>query len=507
MFWGQAYGSGGRRGLFHGSAALTGRRKNGPGGEDAAPLAPLAAAPLSRRGRDYRTRRILVTADVAALLVGIVLLAGVGEAKGLESHALWAVPTIPVWLMLFMSYGLYSSGLRRVGHSTVDDIPGLAHVFLVGSVGMWLYFQITPAGTVGIRPLLMFASVGFVVDVALRAFSRGLSRRVLGDERILFVGSGPMTPILVRQVLRQPSHGLELVGAVTRLENQQWPLPIESLGALTEIDPATLLRDNRVDRVVVSAEGIEDDLLLEMVGLCRTLGVKVSALPSLAAMIGPAATIDRLEGVTLIGLNLPSLARSSQLLKRAMDIAGASILLVLSAPVCAAVAIAIKLNSPGPILFRQERIGRGGKPFRLNKFRSMVVDAEALRPGLLAQSRQAAWLDLEHDPRITRVGRFLRLSSLDELPQLWNVLWGDMSLVGPRPLIPQEDEIVRGWTRARLDLTPGITGMWQVMGRVHIPFEQMVMIDYLYVANWSLWRDVTLLLRTLPVVLTRRGAN
>jgi exopolysaccharide biosynthesis polyprenyl glycosylphosphotransferase len=224
-------------------------------------------------------------------------------------------------------------------------------------------------------------------------------------------------------------------------------------------------------------------------------------------MIGPAATIDRLEGVTLIGLNLPSLARSSQLLKRAMDIAGASILLVLSAPVCAAVAIAIKLNSPGPILFRQERIGRGGKPFRLNKFRSMVVDAEALRPGLLAQSRQAAWLDLEHDPRITRVGRFLRLSSLDELPQLWNVLWGDMSLVGPRPLIPQEDEIVRGWTRARLDLTPGITGMWQVMGRVHIPFEQMVMIDYLYVANWSLWRDVTLLLRTLPVVLTRRGAN
>src|ERR1035441_9248358 len=184
---------------------------------------------------------------------------------------------------------------------------------------------------------------------------------------------------------------------------------IFSTSALTEIDPATLLRDNRVDRVVVSAEGIEDDLLLEMVGLCRTLGVKVSALPSLAAMIGPAATIDRLEGITLIGLNLPSLARSSQLLKRAMDVAGASILLVLSAPAWVAVAIAIKLDSPGPILFRQERIGRGGKPFRLTKFRSMVLDAEALRPGLLAQSRQTAWLDLEHDPRITRGGRVLPL--------------------------------------------------------------------------------------------------
>jgi exopolysaccharide biosynthesis polyprenyl glycosylphosphotransferase len=506
MLWGQAYGGGGRRGLFHGAAALTGRRRNDAAGKDRLALEPLEAAPLSKRGRDYRTRRMLVTADVVALLVGVLLLALIGSSRA-DSHAIWALPTIPLWLTLFMAYGLYSSGLRRVGHSTVDDIPGLAHVFLVGSVGMWLYFQISPAGRVGIGSLLTFASVGFLVDVTLRAVTRRLSRRVLGDERILLVGSGPMTPILVRQVLRQPSHGLELVGAVTRLENQQWPLPIESLGALEEIDAAGLLRENRVDRVVVSAEGIEDDLLLEMVGLCRTLGVKVSALPSLAAMIGPAATIDRLEGITLIGLNLPSLARSSQLLKRAMDVAGASILLVLSAPAWVAVAIAIKLDSPGPILFRQERIGRGGKPFRLTKFRSMVLDAEALRPGLLAQSRQTAWLDLEHDPRITRVGRFLRLSSLDEIPQLWNVLRGDMSLVGPRPLIPQEDEIVRGWTRGRLDLTPGITGMWQVMGRVHIPFEQMVMIDYLYVANWSLWRDVTLLLRTLPVVLGRRGAN
>src|ERR1039458_675533 len=130
---------------------------------------------------------MLVTADVVALLVGVLLLALIGSSRA-DSHALWAVPTIPVWLMLFMSYGLYSSGLRRVGHSTVDDIPGLAHVFLVGSVGMWLYFQITPAGTVGIRPLLMFASVGFVVDVALRAVSPRLSRRLLRDERILFVG-------------------------------------------------------------------------------------------------------------------------------------------------------------------------------------------------------------------------------------------------------------------------------------------------------------------------------
>jgi len=223
--------------------------------------------------------------------------------------------------------------------------------------------------------------------------------------------------------------------------------------------------------------------------------------------MGPGATIDHLEGITLIGLNTPSLARSARMLKRAMDIAGASFLLIVTAPLWIVAAILIKLESPGPILFRQERIGRGGRPFELAKFRSMTADAEARREALLAHSRQSSWLDLEHDPRITRVGRFLRLSSLDELPQLWNVLRGDMSLVGPRPLIEEEDRNVSGWARGRLDLTPGMTGVWQVFGRTRIPFEQMIMLDYLYVANWSLWTDITLLIRTLPVILSRRGAN
>jgi exopolysaccharide biosynthesis polyprenyl glycosylphosphotransferase len=316
-----------------------------------------------------------------------------------------------------------------------------------------------------------------------------------------------MTPVLVRQIQRRPQHGVELVGSLTRPENEDWPLSITSLGEVGKVDAVAILAEHRVDRVVVSAEGIEDDQLLELVDLCRTLGIKVSALPSLAAMIGPAATIDQLEGVTVIGLNLPSLPRSSQVLKRALDVVGASLLLVVTAPLWLVAAVAIRIDSPGPILFRQERIGRGGKPFRLAKFRSMVADAEARREALLAQSRQAAWLDLEHDPRVTRVGRILRLTSIDELPQLWSVLRGDMSLVGPRPLVAQEDCNVLGWARGRLDLTPGLTGMWQVLGRTHIPFEQMVMLDYLYVANWSLWTDVKLMLRTLPTVVTRNGAN
>jgi len=446
---------------------------------------------------------MLAAVDLLALLAGVGSIAITGD-PGL---AALAVLTLPAWGLLFVGYGLYSSGLRRVGHSTVDDLPGLAHVFLIGTLGTWLFLHLSVGRTPGFSQLVLFDAVALSTDVVLRSMVRDLASLVLGNERVLFIGSGPMMPVLARQVLRNANHGLEVVGVITRSENERWPLPAVALGELGSCDASALLREHRVDRVVVSAEGIDDEPLLALVDECRKLNVKVSALPSLAAVIGPSATIDQLEGITLIGLNLPTLPRSSQVLKRIMDLLGASVLMVLSAPFCAVAAVAIKLDTPGPILFRQERIGRGGKPFKLVKFRTMDADAEAQRDALIASSRQKDWLDLEHDPRITRVGRVLRLTSIDELPQLWNVLRGDMSLVGPRPLIEREDRNVSGWARGRLDLTPGLTGTWQVLGRTSIPFEQMVMIDYLYVANWSLWTDFKLLLRTLPIVLSRKGAN
>jgi exopolysaccharide biosynthesis polyprenyl glycosylphosphotransferase len=459
-----------------------------------------------RRSRDYRMRRLLVAADVLALSLGL-LSWRILTTPNVDAHLLWGLLTLPVWILLFNAYGLYAAGLRRVGYATVDDIPAMAHAFLAGTVAMWLYFQVTPAGKLVFSELLAFVATAFVLALVFRWILRSLALARLGMERVMFVGSGPMTPILVRQMAQQRRHGLEPLAVLTQPENERWPLPLPEAGRLADVDPAAVLEEYDVDRVIISAEGIEDERLLDLISLCRQIGIKISTLPSLSAMMGSAATIDHLEGITLIGINTPSLARSNRVLKRAMDIAGASFLLLLSAPVWIVAAIAIKLDSRGPVLFRQSRIGRGGKPFKLTKFRSMVVDAEARRAALLAQSRQESWLDLEHDPRITRVGRFLRLSSLDELPQLWNVLRGDMSLVGPRPLIEEEDRNVSGWARGRLDLTPGITGVWQVMGRAHIPFEQMIMIDYLYVANWSLWTDVKLILQTVPVVLTRRGAN
>jgi len=209
----------------------------------------------------------------------------------------------------------------------------------------------------------------------------------------------------------------------------------------------------------------------------------------------------------VLGVNPPWLPRSSRALKRALDVSLVGTLLLLSAPLLALIALAVKFDSRGPVFFGQLRVGRGGRQFRLFKFRTMVRDAEQRRAALVQQSKDPNWLHLDHDPRITRIGRFLRLWSLDELPQLWNVLRGEMSMVGPRPLIEAEDRRVQDWARGRLDLTPGITGYWQVLGRTRIPFEEMVKLDYLYVMNWSLWNDIRLILRTLPTVIARRGAN
>ena len=279
------------------------------------------------------------------------------------------------------------------------------------------------------------------------------------------------------------------------------------LGLLGDLDMRELVRRHAVERVIVSHAEVEDETLLALMQECGSLSVKVSVLPRYVDALGPSVEIDDVEGTTVLDLNPLVLSRSSRMFKRATDILGAGLALTILAPLIALIAIAIRIDSSGPILFRQERIGRRGRRFSLLKFRTMVPDAEQRLPELLSASRDPHWLHLDHDPRVTRVGRVLRLTSLDEIPQFWNVLIGQMSLVGPRPLIADEDARVTGWARTRLDLSPGITGLWQVLGRTNIPFEEMVTLDTLYVTNWSLWLDIKLILRTFKIVLNRQGAN
>jgi lipopolysaccharide/colanic/teichoic acid biosynthesis glycosyltransferase len=204
---------------------------------------------------------------------------------------------------------------------------------------------------------------------------------------------------------------------------------------------------------------------------------------------------------------LPSDARARKAVKRLMDLVLALLFLVVLLPLAVIVAVAIRFDSAGPVFYAQQRVGRGGRVFRMWKFRTMVADAERGRAALLALSRDPNWLQVDDDPRITRVGRYLRRTSLDELPQLLNVVRGQMSLVGPRPLIPLEDQRVPSWARRRCLVAPGMTGLWQVAGRTALSFDEMLRLDCQYVDTWSLVRDAAMLARTLPAVLSRRGAN
>lgn len=451
---------------------------------------------------DSRRRRMLGLTDALAVLLAVVFALWLPpKPPTLARDLLPALPAVPLFIIMFKLYGLYDRDVKRISHSTVDDVPWLLHATMVGSLLLWLYSKYGPMDQLPFVSILLFASalVGLVVS------GRWIVRRalvpLLGAERALLIGGGDLATTLVAKLGAHPEYHVEVVGCLGDDTHDSLP----NLGHVDDLETVAL--DRRIGRIMLAPGNIAESQLTELLHRCRELSLKVSMLPSLAEALGSNVAIDDIEGVTVLGVNPPWLPRSSRALKRLMDIAIAAPLLVICTPLLVVLAVAVKLDSRGPVLFAQERVGRAGRRFRVLKLRTMVPDAEQRRAELVASSQDPNWLLVDHDPRITRIGGILRRSSLDELPQLWNVLRGEMSLVGPRPLIPSEDERVEGRARGRLDLTPGITGYWQVLGRTRIPFEEMVKLDYLYVMNWSLWEDVRLMLRTLPAMIGRRGAN
>jgi exopolysaccharide biosynthesis polyprenyl glycosylphosphotransferase len=472
---------------------------------------PLGQAGLPVRPRgvgiDSAMRRLLAVGDALAVMLALSIALLVPGLPAGGHRILWGLVAVPLTMVLFKLYGLYDRDVKRISYSTVDDLPRLFHAVVIGGLILWVYARYSPLRRLDFAEILLFGVNLIVLVTAIRFAIRSIAGRVIGVESALLVGTGAMGQTLVGKLAAHPEYRLNVIGSLSPIGAPSAPdsRHVPALGTLEQLEQVADRYD--VTRVVFSARDIEESDLERMLRDCRALALKVSVLPRLADVLGPAVEIDDVEGVTVLGVNPPWLPRSSRAMKRGMDLLIAGPLLVLVAPLLGLLAVAIKLGSRGPVFFAQERVGRGGRHFRLFKLRTMVADAEQRRAELLAASTDPAWLKLDHDPRVTRMGRWLRRLSLDELPQLWNVVRGEMSVVGPRPLIPSEDDHVLGWARGRLDLTPGITGYWQVLGRTRIPFEEMVKLDYLYVMNWSLWEDVRLMLRTLPVVLGGRGAN
>ncbi len=458
-------------------------------------------------GRDAALRRLLAMGDAFAVVVGLTLAIALPGASAPGRRILWGVVAVPVLMVLFKLYGLYDRDVKRISYSTVDDLPWLFHATVIGGLIVWVYARYSPMRRLDFAEILLFGVNVIVLATAVRFGIRSIAGRVVGLESTLLVGTGDIGKTLVGKLAAHPEYRLNVIGALSPSEASPG-VASRSIPVLGTLDELEQVADRHgVTRVIFSARDIEERELERLLRDCRALSIKVSVLPRLADVLGPAVEIDDVEGVTVLGINPPWLPRSSRAIKRAMDLCVALSLLIIAAPLLIFLALLIKLDSPGPAFFVQERVGRGNRHFRLFKLRTMALDAEQRRAELLARSAEAGWLKIDHDPRVTRVGHWLRRLSLDELPQLWNVVRGEMSLVGPRPLIPAEDEHVQAWARRRLDLTPGITGYWQVLGRTRIPFEEMVKLDYLYVMNWSLWEDVRLMLRTLPVVIGGHGAN
>jgi exopolysaccharide biosynthesis polyprenyl glycosylphosphotransferase len=351
-------------------------------------------------------------------------------------------------------------------------------------------------GSVGHGERAGMAVLLFAGLILGRGSTRRLVTAALPPERCLVAGSTHDSKELAERFERSKTFKARVVGRV-EAETELSGNPFEDQDRLL----AMVRRDN-AERLIVIPSSNSD---LNVARAANALGLKVSIVPRLFDAIGTSFALDDLIGLTLLGMRRPRLTGSSTIVKRINDLVLGSIITLLVAPVMALIAIAVRLDSPGPSIYRQRRIGKNGDSFTIYKFRSMTDNTHAHRSHLKQLNEADGLFKITDDPRITRVGRILRKTSLDELPQIFNVLRGEMSLVGPRPLVPEEDMLLDGWARFRYRVLPGMTGPWQLGTAARFSIEDMASLDYVYVTNWSLWTDIKILVRTVVYVLGLHG--
>lgn len=458
--------------------------------------------PAACMRRDSLFRRLLVVADVVAIVGAFVLTV---ELSRRSVQLTWAaVAGVPILVVCAKLTGLYDRDETLLRKTTLDEAPKLFQLATLCALATWLL-----GGLITHRALdrheALFLWLSLVVGlVSARAASRALALRMAPVERCLFIGDELSAETIRSKLMGHGGVKAEVVAHLDLDKVASWSTDSFSEARLAEV--RDLARTLDVHRAVIAPRSVDGGEMLNLVRTLKAVGVRVSVLPRLLEVVGSSVEFDDLHGVTVMGVRRFELTHSSAVFKRTFDLLGALVGLVAVAPVMAVIAAAIKLEDGGPVFFRQQRVGRGGQRFEMLKFRTMVAGADGMKDSLRGLNEaQGGLFKIADDPRITRVGRMLRSSALDELPQLWNIVRGEMSLVGPRPLVVDEDQRVEGWHRRRLELMPGMTGPWQILGPTRVPLREMVAIDYLYIANWSLWTDVKILMRTIPHVLQRRG--
>jgi exopolysaccharide biosynthesis polyprenyl glycosylphosphotransferase len=475
----------------------TAAESTGPAAARSPELRP-ALARRRRAAREQHLRRLLLAADVASgTLAGLVG----ALAAGTRGHdlALVAAVVACIWPAVAGLCGLYGAVGLRLWASGAGEIQRLVVAALLVSWPLFGLLHAVDAPDAAAGALVGAAAAGCIGGLC-RAVARVQAHR-MGRlrERTLVVGSGEVARQIVYRIRAHRELGLDPIGFVDDDVHRADELAVPHLGSLASL--AELVASAAVDRVVIAFTRGSHEQLLACVRACRSARVPVDVVPRLFELMDGALAIDQIGGLPLVSVRPPSLSRGASIQKRVLDLVGACVALVVMAPLLIAIAIAVRLDSPGPAIFRQQRSGRDGRFFTLYKFRSMRSDAK-----VLVQRSGAIVKDID-DARLTRVGRAIRRYSLDEAPQLLNVLKGDMSLVGPRPLVRAEQEaLTEEWQAERAELRPGLTGLWQISGRSHIPFEDMIKLDYQYAVGWTLARDIEILIATVAVVVTGRGA-
>jgi exopolysaccharide biosynthesis polyprenyl glycosylphosphotransferase len=463
-----------------------------------APAAKVGRLPLQR---DTLHKWLLVPADVVstalAVALGVVVF---GEDR------LSAAMLIPIAIVVVASkiMGLYDRDQHLLRKTTLDEAPAIFQLATLYTLLLWLTQPLLIKGHLGRDQVVGLWGLLVVLLLVGRSVARLVARGMSGPERCLVIGDAESAERVRGKIAATPSLSATVVGRIpleSEASNGQAP-PI--LGDLDSFGHT--VAEHRIERAIVAPGVSNSEEILGAIKLVKSVGVKVSVLPRLFEVVGSSVEFDDIDGVLLLGLRREGLPTSSRLLKRSMDVVGSGLGLIVLAPMLLGISLAVRLASPGRAFFRQKRIGRNGSAFEMLKFRTMVDGADERKEELLALNEADGFFKISEDPRLTRVGRFLRRSCLDELPQLVNVLRGEMSLVGPRPLVPDESHRIDESHQRCLYVRPGMTGLWQIFGSWRIPPDEMVKIDYLYGANWSLWLDMKILLRTVPYAVRRRGS-
>jgi len=434
-------------------------------------------------------------------------LSSVDQYTKLSSYLGLEVGVVIGLIAIFALRGLYGIRLTGSWFRQAWNIVSSATLGLAFLITYYFVFQ--PAANSRLLMLFVWAMAILILCLGrliVSATMGMLYRLGLGETRLLVVGSGRLGKMIMQHIAASPNLGYSIVGFLNDMNEPPSDFGrFKMLGTLDDL--GMVIRSMQVDEVIIALPANLHQQSIRSVRLCEHLGTSFKLVPDLYELSISRIDMEAIEGIPLLGIRQASINTLQRFVTRTVDIVLSILILALGLPFWLCIALAIRLNSPGEVIYRQTRIGQNGRPFKVYKFRSMYKDAENVLSDLLIYNEaQGPLFKMKDDPRITPVGKFLRRTSFDEIPQLINVIQGEMSLVGPRPPLPHEVAQYEEWQKGRLAMKPGMTGLWQVRGRSDISFDEGVLMDLYYIENWSLRLYFQILLRTIPAVVRSRGA-